>query len=43
MLSNKLTSSSEYVRLLGMEVVNSRRTKKFRFDLSKVKPEDLRA
>ena len=41
MLSNKLTSTSEYISLLGLTVVNSRRTKKFRFDLSKVKPEDL--
>jgi hypothetical protein len=40
MLSNKLAASSEYIRLLGMEVVNGKRTRKFRFDLSKVKPED---
>ena len=40
LLSNKLTASSEYIRLLGLEVVNGRRTKKFIFDLSKVKPED---
>lgn len=40
LLSNKLTASSEYIRLLGLDVVNGKRTKKFRFDLSKVKPED---
>jgi len=40
MLSNKLAASSDYIRLLGMEVVNGKRTRKFRFDLSKVKPED---
>ena len=39
LLSNKLTSSSEYIRLLGMRVVNGKRTKKFVFDLSKVEPE----
>src|SRR5271166_1530496 len=39
LLSNKLTGSSEYIRLLGMRVVNGKRTKKFVFDLSKVEPE----
>lgn len=43
LLSNKLTASSEYIRLLGLEVVNGKRTKKFRFDLSKVQPEDSEA
>jgi len=41
LLSNKLTASSEYIRLLGLEVVNGKRTKKFRFDLSKVRLEDV--
>jgi hypothetical protein len=39
LLSNKLTASSEYIRLLGMRVLNGKRTKKFVFDLSKVESE----
>lgn len=40
LLSNKLTSTTSYGRLLGMEVINGKRTKKFVFDLSKVALED---